>query len=105
VPNKLQNNKNTEGRLGAVVDKIHFLRSLQVSAIPIYLGTLSLERVQISYFSILCMPMSIRRNVWCYIYIYTPVLGGFVKLRIATISFVVSLRPHGTTRLPLDGFL
>ena len=36
-------------------------------------------------------------------------LGAFAKLRKATISFVMSVclsvRPHGTTRLPLDGFL
>ena len=31
-------------------------------------------------------------------------LGTFGKLRKATISLVVSVRPHGTTRLPLDGF-
>jgi hypothetical protein len=34
-------------------------------------------------------------------------LGAFPKLRKATISFVVSgpsVRPHGTTRLALDGF-
>jgi len=32
------------------------------------------------------------------------VRGAFAKLRKATISFVMSVRPHGTTRLPLDGF-
>jgi hypothetical protein len=36
-------------------------------------------------------------------------LGEFEKLRKATVSFVMSVRPsvcpHGTTRLPLDGFL
>ena len=36
------------------------------------------------------------------------ILGVFAKLRKATISFVMSVRlsfrPHGTTRLPLDGF-
>jgi hypothetical protein len=42
------------------------------------------------------------------------VIGAFAKLRKATISFVIldfklhyvcpSARPHGTTRLPLDGF-
>jgi len=36
------------------------------------------------------------------------VMGAFTKLRKATISFVMSVlppaRPHGTTRLPLDGF-
>jgi hypothetical protein len=35
-------------------------------------------------------------------------LGAFAKLRRATIRFVMSVRPsicpHGTTRLPLDGF-
>jgi hypothetical protein len=31
-------------------------------------------------------------------------LGAFAKLRKATISFVVSVRSHGTTCLPLDGF-
>jgi hypothetical protein len=35
----------------------------------------------------------------------TPVfLGAFAKLRKATISFVISVRSHGTTRLPLEGF-
>jgi hypothetical protein len=35
-------------------------------------------------------------------------LGALVKLRKATISFVISVRlsvrPYGTSRLPLDGF-
>jgi len=31
-------------------------------------------------------------------------LGAFAKLRNAIISFVMSVCPHGTTRLPLDGF-
>lgn len=31
-------------------------------------------------------------------------LGAFGKLRTATISFVISVRPHWKTRLPLDGF-
>jgi hypothetical protein len=30
--------------------------------------------------------------------------GAFAKLLKATISFVISIRPHGTTRLILDGF-
>jgi len=30
-------------------------------------------------------------------------LGAFSKLRKATIGFVMSVLPHGTTRLPLDG--
>jgi hypothetical protein len=34
-----------------------------------------------------------------------PFLGAFAKVRRATISFVMSVRPHGRTRLPLDGFL
>ena len=36
--------------------------------------------------------------VFCYF------LGSFAKLRKATISFVMSVRPHGTTLLQLDGF-
>jgi len=28
----------------------------------------------------------------------------FIKMRKVTISFIMSFRPHGTTRLPLDGF-
>jgi hypothetical protein len=31
-------------------------------------------------------------------------LGAFTKLRKATITFVKSVCPHGTTVLPLDGF-
>jgi len=31
-------------------------------------------------------------------------LGAFAKFRKATISFVMSLGLHVTTRLPLDGF-
>jgi hypothetical protein len=31
-------------------------------------------------------------------------LGAFAKLRKAAFSFVMSVRPHGTTRLTMDGF-
>jgi hypothetical protein len=31
-------------------------------------------------------------------------IGAFAKLRNATVSFVMSVCPHGTTRHPLDGF-
>jgi hypothetical protein len=34
-----------------------------------------------------------------------PFLGAFAKLRKATISLVKSVRPHGKTRLSLNGFL
>ena len=30
-------------------------------------------------------------------------VGAFEKVRKATISFVMSVRPYGTTRLPLNG--
>jgi len=30
-------------------------------------------------------------------------LGAFANLRKATISFVMSVRPYGSPRLPLDG--
>jgi len=32
-----------------------------------------------------------------------PILGAFAKLQKVTVSFVMSVRPHGTTRHPLDG--
>jgi hypothetical protein len=32
------------------------------------------------------------------------ILGALAKLRIATISFIVSVRPHETIRLQLEGF-
>jgi hypothetical protein len=39
---------------------------------------------------------------------FALLVGAFAKSRIATVSFVMSVRlsvcPHGTTRLPLDGF-
>ena len=35
---------------------------------------------------------------------HNTALGAFVKLRKATIGFVMSVCPHGTTRLPPDGF-
>ena len=42
------------------------------------------------------------------IQLYTLFLGSFATLLKATISFVMSVRlsvrPHGTTLLPLDGF-
>jgi hypothetical protein len=34
----------------------------------------------------------------------TPFLGALAKLRKATISFVMFVWPHSTTRFPLDGF-
>ena len=49
--------------------------------------------------------------IYIYIYIYTQhvtFLGAFGTLQKVTISFVMSVRPsvcpHGTSRLPLDGF-
>jgi hypothetical protein len=30
-------------------------------------------------------------------------LGMFAKLQKATLSFIISIRSHGTTQLPLDG--
>jgi hypothetical protein len=36
--------------------------------------------------------------------LYHHLLGAFVQLRKATVIFVMSVRPHGTTRLLLDWF-
>jgi hypothetical protein len=41
-------------------------------------------------------------NVIAYVVGY--IVGAFSKLRKVTISFVISVRPHGTARLPLNGF-
>ena len=42
------------------------------------------------------------------VFLFSSLLGAIAKLRKATISFVMSVcpsvRPRGTTRLPLDGF-
>ena len=38
------------------------------------------------------------------VYFNTTFSGAFVKLRNATISFVMCVCPHGTTRLPVDVF-
>jgi hypothetical protein len=35
---------------------------------------------------------------------WSALLGAFAKLRKTTVSFVMSVRPRGTTRLPLDEF-
>ena len=43
-------------------------------------------------------------NGGCHCDAATGVSGAFVKLRKATVSFVMSVRPYGTSRLPPDGF-
>ena len=68
-------------------------------------------RVSVKYIKVFNVPQQ-RFTVHLYhrqqCKLYEPVLGAFAKLREATISFVISVRlfvcPHGTTRLPLDGF-
>jgi len=40
---------------------------------------------------------------WLLLQFFLYVAGAFAKLRKVTISFVMSVRPHGTTQLPLDG--
>jgi len=36
--------------------------------------------------------------------LFDSLLHAFSKLRKATVSFVMSVRPHGTNLFPLDGF-
>jgi hypothetical protein len=43
-----------------------------------------------------------RQNVLLYLLGLLQFLGELEKLRKATINFVMSVRPNGTTRLPLD---
>ena len=50
-----------------------------------------------------------RNTIVCYeVLVFAQFLGAFSKLQKVTISFVMSVRssvrPHGTTRLPLGGF-
>jgi hypothetical protein len=35
---------------------------------------------------------------------FSAIIGAFAKLREATVSFVMSVCPYGSTRLPVDGF-
>jgi len=42
--------------------------------------------------------------IFAFYFLISYILGGFEKLRNETISFVMSVCPHGITRLPLDGF-
>jgi len=43
-------------------------------------------------------------EVFCVRHWRGEILGAFAELRKAIISLIMSVRPHGTTRLPLDGF-
>ena len=47
-------------------------------------------------------------NIVSTFFLRMPVLGAFTKLRKVTVGFAMSVHPsvcpHGTTRLPLDGF-
>jgi len=50
---------------------------------------------------------AIHRSRFCafsVVFCNSDFLGAFAKLRKASISFIMSVRPHGSTRLPLDGF-
>ena len=42
---------------------------------------------------------------YSHIHITRTVLGAFANLRKATVSLVMAVCPHATTRLPMDGFL
>ena len=55
------------------------------------------------------LPFTLLLGTRCVLYeMGTEFLGAFAKVRIATTSFVMSVRPsvcpHGTALLPLDGF-
>ena len=43
------------------------------------------------------------KYLWVFLLVCV-ILGALAKLRKATVGFVMSVRPHGTPRLPLDGF-
>ena len=52
-----------------------------------------------AYYAAIALTTSVRL-----ILIYGLFLGACAKLRKPTISFVMSVCPHGTNRYPLDGF-
>jgi len=43
-------------------------------------------------------------GMFCALRGLTALLGEFAELRKGTVSFVMSVRPHGIARLPLDRF-
>jgi hypothetical protein len=56
--------------------------------------------------ALMCILKSVKwiiRGKFCPLLLF-PFLGPLEKLRKAAISFIMSLRPHGTTRLLLDRF-
>jgi len=54
------------------------------------------------------VPLSLHTDSIFCLFLFVTFLGAFAKLRKATISFVMSVRlsvrPHRTARLPLEGF-
>ena len=64
-----------------------------ISAFPACLHDVDRKNLTHAYMHIFCVSMCM-----------VSYLGSFVKLRKATVSFVMSVRPRGTTRLSLDGF-
>jgi len=65
-------------------------RNLHTSELEHWLGNIADCKMKYEY-------------LWVFLLVYV-ILGALVKLRKATIGFVMSVRPHGTTRPPLDGF-
>jgi len=53
-----------------------------------------LERLHFSFLIAFCL----------WLFHSSSLLGAFKKLRETTVSFVISVRPHETNQLPLDGF-
>jgi len=55
-----------------------------------------------------CFPFGVFTGLYCLFGVSCFFLDAFAKFRKATVSVVMSVRlsvcPHGTTRLPLDGF-
>jgi len=81
---------------------IHLVR--RVAADNLHIWWAWSDRLQIVWYSIKSATnWDVSISVQC------QVLGAFAKLRKATVSTVVSVRssvrPHGTTRLPVDEFL
>jgi hypothetical protein len=69
--------------------KKYFLTGVEMWLVVLYVYTVSVGRNDSTFLT----------DVTCQ---FTA--GELAKLRKAIINFVMSVRPHGTARLPLDGF-
>jgi len=62
-----------------------------------------LRSAHTAYLCVLCGSQN-KQRLFPYTTLTDWFLGAFAEFQTATISLVMSVRPNGKTRLPLDGF-